>query len=129
MELSNLPLSVRAINCLQNADIFTTEELEELSEYDVIRIKNLGRRTLNEIKEYVILCNLGDKNTEEYLERKYELNEREKKSIEMREQKIIYREIVAVFGVSIERARQIHRKALRKISYHNHFKELLLEEK
>lgn len=55
--VEELELSVRAHNCLKNADIKTIADLVEKSEHEMLRTKNFGRKSLNEIKE--ILNNMG----------------------------------------------------------------------
>ena len=55
--VEELELSVRAYNCLKNANIQTIGELVEKSEQEMLRTKNFGRKSLNEIK--VILSNMG----------------------------------------------------------------------
>jgi DNA-directed RNA polymerase subunit alpha len=55
--VDELELSVRAHNCLKNADIRTIADLVQRSEYDMLRTKNFGRKSLNEIKE--ILGSMG----------------------------------------------------------------------
>ena len=42
---------MRAHNCLMNADIKRIVDLVNLSEDDGLRIKNFGRKSLNEVKE------------------------------------------------------------------------------
>jgi DNA-directed RNA polymerase subunit alpha len=49
--VEGLPISVRAFNGLQNADIKYIGELVQRSEQDMLKIKNFGRKSLNEIKE------------------------------------------------------------------------------
>ncbi|HTW88648.1 MAG TPA: DNA-directed RNA polymerase subunit alpha [Candidatus Binataceae bacterium] len=49
--VAELPVSVRAFNGLQNADIKYVGELVQRSEQDMLKIKNFGRKSLNEIKE------------------------------------------------------------------------------
>ena len=49
--IDELELSVRAHNCLMNADIKRIVDLVNLSEDDGLRIKNFGRKSLNEVKE------------------------------------------------------------------------------
>lgn len=49
--VSELELSVRSANCLQNADIKFIGELVQRSEGEMLRTKNFGRKSLNEIKE------------------------------------------------------------------------------
>lgn len=52
-----LELSVRAANCLKNASIRTIGDLVQRSESEMLRTKNFGRKSLNEIKE--ILVDMG----------------------------------------------------------------------
>lgn len=49
--VEGLPISVRAFNGLQNADIKYIGELVQRTEQDMLKIKNFGRKSLNEIKE------------------------------------------------------------------------------
>ena len=46
----SMELSIRAFRCMQNGKIITIGDLVQKSEKDLLRIKNLGRRTLREIK-------------------------------------------------------------------------------
>ncbi|SRR5579875_243584 len=55
--VAELPVSVRAFNGLQNADIKYVGELVQRSEQDMLKIKNFGRKSLNEIKE--VLTEMG----------------------------------------------------------------------
>ncbi len=55
--VAELPVSVRAFNGLQNADIKYVGELVQRSEQDMLKIKNFGRKSLNEIKE--VLTDMG----------------------------------------------------------------------
>ncbi len=55
--VDELELSVRAHNCLKNANIRTIADLVQRSEGDMLRTKNFGRKSLNEIKE--ILGGMG----------------------------------------------------------------------
>lgn len=55
--VEELELSVRAHNCLKNADIKTIADLVQKTEYDMLRTKNFGRKSLAEIKE--ILLSMG----------------------------------------------------------------------
>lgn len=55
--VDELELSVRAHNCLKNANIKTIADLVQRSEHDMLRTKNFGRKSLNEIKE--ILSSMG----------------------------------------------------------------------
>lgn len=47
--IDELELSVRAYNCLKNANIKTISDLVQKSEYELLRTKNFGRKSLNEI--------------------------------------------------------------------------------
>ena len=49
--VDELELSVRSANCLQNADIRYIGELVQRTESDMLKTKNFGRKSLNEIKE------------------------------------------------------------------------------
>jgi DNA-directed RNA polymerase subunit alpha len=55
--VEELELSVRSYNCLKNANIKTLRELVQKTEGDMLKTKNFGRKSLNEIKE--ILQTMG----------------------------------------------------------------------
>jgi DNA-directed RNA polymerase subunit alpha len=55
--VEELELSVRSYNCLKNANIQTIGELVQKTENEMLKTKNFGRKSLNEIKE--ILSNMG----------------------------------------------------------------------
>ncbi|MCE5311828.1 MAG: DNA-directed RNA polymerase subunit alpha [Nitrospiraceae bacterium] len=55
--IDELELSVRAFNCLKNANIKSIAELVQKTEYEMLKTKNFGRKSLNEIKE--ILATMG----------------------------------------------------------------------
>ena len=55
--IDELELSVRSYNCLKNADIKTIADLVQRSETEMLKTKNFGRKSLNEIKE--ILAEMG----------------------------------------------------------------------
>ncbi|MEO8026974.1 MAG: DNA-directed RNA polymerase subunit alpha [Bryobacteraceae bacterium] len=55
--VEELELSVRSYNCLKNANIQTIADLVQKTEAEMLRTKNFGRKSLNEIKE--ILGSLG----------------------------------------------------------------------
>src|SRR5437773_10559442 len=55
--VEELELSVRSYNCLKNANIQTISELVQKTEAEMLRTKNFGRKSLNEIKE--ILGGMG----------------------------------------------------------------------
>lgn len=56
--VDELELSVRAYNCLKNANIRSIGELVQRTEQDMLRTKNFGRKSLNEIKELLQRMNL-----------------------------------------------------------------------
>ncbi len=55
--IEELELSVRSYNCLKNANIQTIGELVTRTEAEMLKTKNFGRKSLNEIKE--ILADMG----------------------------------------------------------------------
>jgi DNA-directed RNA polymerase subunit alpha len=55
--VEELELSVRSYNCLKNANIKTIGELVQRTESEMLKTKNFGRKSLNEIKE--ILASMG----------------------------------------------------------------------
>jgi DNA-directed RNA polymerase subunit alpha len=55
--VEELELSVRSYNCLKNANITTIRELVRKTEPEMLKTKNFGRKSLNEIKE--ILASMG----------------------------------------------------------------------
>ena len=57
MPIDELELSVRATNCLRSANISTVGELVQRTESDMLKTKNFGRKSLDEIKN--VLLNMG----------------------------------------------------------------------
>jgi len=55
--VDELELSVRSANCLKNSNIRYIYELVEKTEAEMLKTKNFGRKSLNEIKE--ILASMG----------------------------------------------------------------------
>jgi len=55
--VEELELSVRSYNCLKNANIRTIRELVQKTEPEMLKTKNFGRKSLNEIKD--ILASMG----------------------------------------------------------------------
>ncbi len=55
--VDELELSVRSYNCLKNSDIKTIRDLVQKSEAEMLKTKNFGRKSLNEIKD--ILSSMG----------------------------------------------------------------------
>ncbi|OFV94834.1 MAG: DNA-directed RNA polymerase subunit alpha [Acidobacteria bacterium RIFCSPLOWO2_12_FULL_54_10] len=57
--VEELELSVRSYNCLKNANIQTVADLVVRSEQEMLRTKNFGRKSLNEIKEILVIMGLS----------------------------------------------------------------------
>lgn len=57
--IEDLDLSVRSYNCLRRAGINTVADLIAKSEEDMMKVRNLGRKSLKEIKEKLEQLNLG----------------------------------------------------------------------
>jgi DNA-directed RNA polymerase subunit alpha len=55
--VSELELSVRAANCLKNVDLSTIRDLVQKTEAEMLKTKNFGRKSLNEIKD--VLAEMG----------------------------------------------------------------------
>jgi DNA-directed RNA polymerase subunit alpha len=55
--VEELELSVRSANCLKNADIHKIYQLVSRTEAEMLKTKNFGRKSLNEIKE--VLSEMG----------------------------------------------------------------------
>ena len=64
MSIDELELSVRSYNCLKRAGINTVEELTNKTSEDMMKVRNLGRKSLEEVlsklKELGLSLNLGD---------------------------------------------------------------------
>jgi len=56
--VEELELSVRSYNCLKNADIRTIGELVHKTEAEMLKTKNFGRKSLNEIKDLLVSMEL-----------------------------------------------------------------------
>ena len=61
MKVEELDLSQRSSNCLRRAGIQTVAELASKTEEDLIKVKNLGRKSLKEIKEKLEALDLSFK--------------------------------------------------------------------
>jgi DNA-directed RNA polymerase subunit alpha len=57
--VEELELSVRSYNCLKNANITTIRELVQKTEPEMLKTKNFGRKSLNEIKEILAMMGLS----------------------------------------------------------------------
>lgn len=65
MTIEDLDLSVRSYNCLKRASIDTVAELTAKSEEEMMKVRNLGRKSLDEVKKKLGDLGLGLRNTEE----------------------------------------------------------------
>ena len=65
MTIEELELSVRSFNCLKRANINTVEELTEKTEEDMLKVRNLGKKSLDEVKNKLEELGLSLKETEE----------------------------------------------------------------
>ena len=59
MTIEELDLSVRSYNCLKRASITTVMELTQKTEEDMMKVKNLGKKSLKEVKEKLQSIGLG----------------------------------------------------------------------
>jgi len=57
--IEEMDFSVRTYNCLKKANVLTLGELVQLSEADLMNIRNFGRKSLNEIKDKLASLNLA----------------------------------------------------------------------
>jgi len=58
MSVNEIELSVRAANCLNNANITTVGQLAMKTEQEMLKYRNFGKKSLNEIKEKLAALNL-----------------------------------------------------------------------
>ena len=54
ISVNEIELSVRAANCLNNANITTVGELAQKTEAEMLKYRNFGKKSLNEIKQKII---------------------------------------------------------------------------
>jgi DNA-directed RNA polymerase subunit alpha len=59
MSVNEIELSVRAANCLNNANITTVGQLAMKSEAEMLKYRNFGKKSLNEIKDKLEELQLG----------------------------------------------------------------------
>ncbi|MCR4667562.1 MAG: DNA-directed RNA polymerase subunit alpha [Desulfovibrio sp.] len=71
-DISELELSVRATNCLRGANIATVGELVQRSESEMLKTKNFGRKSLDEIKSVLVSMGLDFGMTVEGFDKKYQ---------------------------------------------------------
>ena len=60
--IEQLDLSVRSYNCLKRAGINTVFDLTEKTEPEMMKVRNLGRKSLEEVKVKLVDLGLGLKN-------------------------------------------------------------------
>ncbi len=65
MSIEELELSVRSFNCLKRAAINTVEELTRKSEDEMMKVRNLGKKSLDEVKHKLEELGLGLKPSDE----------------------------------------------------------------
>ena len=65
MTIEELDLSVRAYNCLKRAGINTVSELVQRNQEDMMKVRNLGRKCLEEVEQKLQALNLALKPSEE----------------------------------------------------------------
>jgi DNA-directed RNA polymerase subunit alpha len=65
MTIEELELSVRSFNCLKRASINTVEELTYKTEDEMMKVRNLGKKSLEEVKLKLEELGLGLKPGEE----------------------------------------------------------------
>jgi DNA-directed RNA polymerase subunit alpha len=59
MSVNEIELSVRAANCLNNANITTVGQLAMKSESEMLKYRNFGKKSLNEIKDKLTALGLS----------------------------------------------------------------------
>ena len=65
MTIEELDLSVRSYNCLKRAGINTVEELTQKTEEDMMKVRNLGKKSLEEVQSKLSELNLSLKKSDE----------------------------------------------------------------
>lgn len=65
MTIEELDLSVRSYNCLKRAGINTVEDLTQRTEEDMMKVRNLGKKSLEEVQQKLALLGLSLKKSEE----------------------------------------------------------------
>ena len=65
MTIEELELSVRSFNCLKRANINTVEELTQRTEEDMMKVRNMGMKSLVEVKNKLAELGLGLKPNDE----------------------------------------------------------------
>lgn len=65
MTIDELDLSVRSYNCLKRAGINSVQELAKLDEADLMRVRNLGKKSMDEVRQKLASLGLKLKNNED----------------------------------------------------------------
>ena len=65
MTIEELDLSVRAFNCLKRAGINTVAELVQRNQEDMMKVRNLGKKSLEEVEQKLVALGLALKTSEE----------------------------------------------------------------
>ena len=65
MAIEELDLSVRSYNCLKRAGINTVAELVERDEEEMMKVRNLGRKSLEEVQHKLAALGLSLRESEE----------------------------------------------------------------
>lgn len=65
MTIEELDLSVRSYNCLKRAGLNTVEDLTKKTEEEMMKVRNLGRKSLEEVKQKLAALGLSFKESEE----------------------------------------------------------------
>lgn len=65
MSIEELDLSVRAYNCLKRAGINTVSELVQRNQEDMMKVRNLGKKSLEEVEQKLEAMGLALKSSEE----------------------------------------------------------------
>ena len=64
MSIEELDLSVRSYNCLKRANIITVQELTQKTEDDMMKVRNLGKKSLKEVRDKLKALGLSFKTNE-----------------------------------------------------------------
>ena len=65
MSVEDLDLSVRSYNCLKRANIHTVDDLTRRTEDDMLKVRNLGKKSLEEVVKKLEDLGLGLKTQED----------------------------------------------------------------
>jgi DNA-directed RNA polymerase subunit alpha len=65
MTIEELDLSVRSYNCLKRAGINTVQELTQKTEEEMMKVRNLGKKSLEEVQQKLAVLNLSLKQNED----------------------------------------------------------------